>query len=247
GDAIAAAITQRTRAVLLNTPHNPSGRVYPLADVRRLSETLADAAARFGHRVYLVADEPYNRIVFDGRPFHSPAEVYADTITTYSYGKTLLAPGMRIGYLTVPPTMEDRSAFRERVLIAQLATGFSFPNALLQHAIEDLERLSIDIAALERRRDRMVGALEGMGYEPTTPEGTFYIMAKAPIEDDVAFALRLADEDIAVLPGTVVEVPGWFRISLTANDAMVEASLAGFERARAAAGAPPDDAVGSAV
>jgi len=245
--AIDAAITPRTRAVLLNTPHNPSGRVYPLADLEGLAGTLRAAAARIGRPIYLISDEPYNRIVFDGRTFHSPSEVYPDTIITYSYGKTLLAPGMRIGYLTTPPTMTDREALRNQVLIAQIASGFSFPNALLQHAIEDLERLSIDIAALERRRDRMVGALEGMGYEPTTPEGTFYIMAKAPIEDDVAFALRLADEDIAVLPGTVVEVPGWFRISLTANDAMVEASLAGFERARAAAGAALDDAVGSAV
>jgi len=231
--AIDAAITPRTRAVLLNTPHNPSGRVYPLADLEALAGTLRAASARLGRPIYLVSDEPYNRIIFDGRAFHSPSEVYPDTIITYSYGKTLLAPGMRIGYLTTPPTMTDREAVRNQVLISQIASGFSFPNALLQHAIEDIERLSIDIPALQRRRDRMVGALEGMGYEPTTPEGTFYIMAKAPIDDDVAFAELLAEENVAVLPGTVVEVPGWFRISLTANDAMVEASLPGFERARA--------------
>ena len=235
--AIEAAITPRTRAVLLNSPHNPSGRVYPLADLEALAGTLRVAATRIGRPIYLVSDEPYNRIIFDGRAFHSPSEVYPDTIITYSYGKTLLAPGMRIGYLTTPPTMADREALRERVFIAQIASGFSFPNALLQHAIEDIERLSIDIGALERRRNRMVGALEGMGYEPTTPEGTFYIMAKAPIDDDVAFAERLIEDHVAVLPGTVVEVPGWFRVSLTANDAMVEASLAGFERARARASA----------
>ena len=233
--AIDAAITPRTRAVLLNTPHNPSGRVYPLADLEALAGTMRAAATRIGRPIYLVSDEPYNRIIFDGRVFHSPSEVYPNTIITYSYGKTLLAPGMRIGYLTTPPTMTDRESFRERVFIAQIASGFSFPNALLQHAIEDIERLSIDIGALERRRNRMVGALDGMGYEPTTPEGTFYIMAKAPIDDDVAFAERLIEDNIAVLPGTVVEVPGWFRVSLTANDAMVEASLAGFERARARA------------
>jgi aspartate aminotransferase len=237
-EAIAAAITPRTRVVLLNSPNNPSGRVYPLADLQRLAETLADGAARIGHRVFLVSDEPYNRIVFDGRVFTSPAEVYADTITTYSYGKTLLAPGMRIGYLTVPPTMEDRPAFRDRVLLAQLATGFSFPNALLQHAIEDLERLSIDVAALERRRDRLVGALRGLGYETTLPEGTFYVLARSPIEDDVAFGEILAEEGVLVLPGSIVEVPGWLRISLTASDEMVEGSLAGFERARTRATGP---------
>jgi aspartate aminotransferase len=230
--AISAAMTSRTRAVLLNSPHNPSGRVYPPADVQRLTSALRAGAARIGHRVFIVSDEPYNRILFDGRQFHSPAEFYPDTIISYSYGKQLLAPGMRIGYLTVPPTMEDRPAFRERVLVAQLATGFSFPNALLQHAIEDLERLSIDVAALERRRDRLVGALRGMGYDTTLPEGTFYVLARSPINDDVAFAELLAEEHILTLPGSIVEVPGWFRISLTASDEMVESSLAGFERAR---------------
>ncbi len=236
-DAISAAITPRTRGVLFNSPNNPTGRVYPMAEIQELAGALVDGAARIGRRLFLVSDEPYNRILFDGRVYHSPAEVYPDTITTYSYGKTLLAPGMRIGYLTVPPTMDDRPAFRDRVLLAQLATGFSFPNALLQHAIEDLERLSIDVAALERRRDRLVDALRGLGYETTLPEGTFYVLARSPIEDDVAFGEILADEGVLVLPGSIVEVPGWLRISLTASDEMVEGSLAGFERARARAAA----------
>ena len=229
---IAAVITPRTRAVLLNSPHNPSGRVYPSHDLQDLAQALGEAATRIGRPIFLVSDEPYKRILFDGRAFDSPASVYPDTIITFSYGKTLLAPGMRIGYLTVPPRMSDREALRERVLLAQLAGGFLFPNALLQHAIEDLERLSIDIAALERRRDRLVGALRSLDYETTIPEGTFYVMARSPIDDDVAFGEMLAEEDVLVLPGTIVEVPGWFRISLTGSDEMVERSLAGFERAR---------------
>jgi aspartate aminotransferase len=234
--AIDAAITPRTRAVLLNSPHNPSGRIYPLADLERLAATLREASARIGRPVILVSDEPYNRILFDGRSFHSPSEVYPDTIITYSYGKTLLAPGMRIGYLTVPPTKPDRVELRQRVLLAQIATGFAFPNADLQHAIEDLERLSIDIGVMERRRDRMIAILDDVGYEHTTPEGTFYIMAKAPIPDDMAFAEILADEGAVVLPGAVVEVPGWFRISLTASDEMVDSSAGAFRRALERAG-----------
>jgi len=234
---ISAAITGRTRALILNSPHNPSGRVYPLGDLQALAGALEAASARIGRSIYLVSDEPYNRIVFDGRPFHSPAEVYPNTITTYSYGKTLLAPGMRIGYLTVPPTMPDREALRERIFLAQLATGFAFPNALLQHALDDLEKLSIDVDALERRRDRLVPALRGMGYETTMPEGTFYVMARSPIADDVAFGEALADEGVLVLPGTVVETPGWFRISLTASDEMVDRGLVGFARARERAAA----------
>jgi len=243
-EAISAAITARTRAVLVNTPHNPSGRIFPIEDLRRLGAALEDASVRHGRPIYLVSDEPYNRIVFDGRMFHSPAEVYSFTITTYSFGKTLLAPGQRIGYLTVPPTMPDREAFRERVLVAQLATGYAFPNALLQHAIEDLDKLSIDVAALQRRRDRLVPALRELGYETTFPEGTFYILARSPIDDDVAFAELLAEEGVLVLPGQIVEVPGWFRISLTATDEMVERGLGGFARARDRALATAGSAAG---
>lgn len=229
--ALEAAITPRTRAVLVNTPHNPTGRVYPESALQDLARVLDAASSRIGRRIFLVSDEPYNRLVFDGRRFHSPAEVYPDTITTYSYGKTLLAPGMRIGYVALPPTMADREPLREAIFIAQLASGYSFPNALLQHAIEDLERLSIDVIALERRRDRVVGGLRSIGYQTTNPEGTFYVMARAPVDDDRAFAARLADHGVLVLPGSVVEVPGWFRISLTASDEMVDRGLPGFAAA----------------
>jgi aspartate aminotransferase len=230
--AIEDAITPRTRAVLVNTPHNPSGRIFVSADLQALAETLRAASERIGHPIWLISDEPYNRIVFDGRTFHSPSQAYAHTIVTYSYGKTLLAPGMRIGYLTVPPTLPERAELRDRFLLAQVASGYSFPNADLQHAIEDLEELSVDVGVLERRRDRMGAILDGLGYEHTMPEGTFYILARSPIADDRRFAEILAEEGAVVLPGAVVEVPGWFRISLTASDAMVEASVAAFDRAR---------------
>jgi aspartate aminotransferase len=230
-DAIEAAVTSRTRIVLLNTPNNPSGRVYPIDALRGFADTLERASARHGRPIYLVSDEPYNRIVFDGREFHSPAEVYPNTVVTYSYGKTLLTPGMRLGYIAIPPTMPGRDAVRDRIFLAQIATGYAFPNADLQHAIEELETLSIDVGALERRRDRLVPALREIGYETTLPEGTFYVMAKAPIADDESFSRMLADNGVLVLPGSVVEVPGWFRISLTASDDMVERGLPGFAAA----------------
>jgi aspartate aminotransferase len=229
-DALEAAITPRTRAVLLNSPHNPSGRVYAPNDLRGLAALLTDASDRIGSPIYLISDEPYNRILFDGRSYHSPAEAYPYTVVTYSYGKTLLTPGMRIGYIAVPPTMPDRERLRDEFFVTQLET-FAFPNADLQHAIDDLEALSIDIAALERRRDRLVPALREMGYETTLPEGTFYVMARAPLADDQAFARILNRHKVLVLPGSIVELPGWFRISLTASDDMVERGLPGFAAA----------------
>jgi aspartate aminotransferase len=158
--------------------------------------------------------------------------VYPYTITTYSYGKTLLAPGMRIGYLTVPPTMPDRELFRQRVLLAQIAQGYAFPNALLQHALADLEKLSIDVPALQRRRDRLVPALRELGYETTFPEGTFYVMARARSTTTSRSRSCWPRRACSCCPGQIVEVPGWFRISLTATDEMVERGLAGFSRAR---------------
>ncbi len=228
---IEAAITPRTRLVIVNSPHNPSGRVVPLDDLRALAELLTQASERNGTPIYLVSDEPYRRIVFDGREFHSPAEVYPRTVVTYSYGKQLLAPGMRIGYLTWPPTMPDRERLRDDAFINQLASGYAFPNADLQHAIEDLEPMCVDLKALERKRGRLVGAMRGMGYEATWPEGTFYVMARSPIPDDQAFARMLNEHKVLVLPGTIVETPGWFRISLTASDEMIDRGIPGFAAA----------------
>jgi len=127
--------------------------------------------------------------------------------------------------------MPDREELRTALLVAQTALGWAFPNALMQHAVGDLEKASVDVGALQRRRDKIVGSLGEMGYEVVKPEGTFYVMVRSPISDDVEFVHRLADEDVFVLPGRMFELPGWFRISLTANDSMVERSLAGFERA----------------
>jgi aspartate aminotransferase len=234
-DRVVAAISPRTRAVLVNSPHNPSGRIYAPETLQALASALTDASERIGHPVWIISDEPYNRIVFDGRDAHSPAEVYPHTLITYSYGKTLLAPGQRIGFATVPPTLPERAEIRDELFIQQLASGFAFPNALLQHALADLERLSIDIGALQRRRDRLVPALRELGYDATMPEGTFYTMARSPMEDDVAFADILARHRVLVLPGAIVEVPGWFRISLTASDDMVEAAIPRFAAAMAEA------------
>lgn len=241
-DAIAAAITPRTRAIIVNSPHNPTGKIYPPETLQRLADLLSEASTRHGHPIYLLSDEAYIRIVFDGRVFHSATEFYPYTLLLYTYGKTLLTPGQRIGYIALPPTMPDRDQLRRALFGAQLVTGWAFPNALLQHALPDLERQSIDIAHLQRKRDRMVTALHDIGYETHAPEGTFYLVVRTPLADDLLFCDVLARHNIFVLPGSISELPGYFRISLTANDAMIEQALPGFaaalhETAASAAGA----------
>jgi aspartate aminotransferase len=232
---LAAAITPRTRAILLNTPHNPTGRILDATELDAIAAVLREASERYGRPIYLLSDEAYRMIALDGRRAASPAEHYDHTLVLYSYGKQLLAPGQRIGYLALSPRIpeDERAALREAVTVVQFVNSYSFPNAVLQRALPDIADLLIDLRALERRRDRLVPTLEAMGYEPTTPEGTFYLLARSPIEDDVAFVERLAAADVFVLPGTTINVPGWFRISLTGSDEMVEASIDRFRAARA--------------
>jgi aspartate aminotransferase len=227
-EAIAAAITPRTRVVILNTPHNPTGKIYPPGTLERLAMLLDEASARNGRTIYVLSDEPYARIVFDNRQPHSPAAYYPDTLVAYSYGKVLLTPGQRIGYLAVAPGATERQQLRDGLIPAQIAAGWAFPNALLQHAIADLERLSIDIGHLQRKRDRMVQGLRDIGYQVHVPQGTFYLTPRSPIADDARFTELLAEQDVFVLPGRTFEMPGFFRISLTANDEMIERSLSGF-------------------
>jgi aspartate aminotransferase len=230
-DAIEAAITERTRVVIVNSPNNPTGRIYPPELLARLADLLEAASARIGRRIYLVSDEAYNRIVFDGLRFHSPAEFYPHTLLAYSYGKTHLSPGQRVGYLALPPAMPHRDAMRPAITGLQVAMGWVYPNALLQHALPELEKFSIDVSQLQRRRDRLVDALGGMGYRVQPPEGSFYLYVPSPVPDDEAFTESLARRDVFVFPGVLFETPGFFRISLTANDDMVERSLPAFKEA----------------
>jgi aspartate aminotransferase len=228
---VEAAITARTRAIIVNSPHNPTGRIFTAAELEALGAVLARASARHGRPILVFSDESYNRILFDGRSFVSPAMSHPHTLVLYTYGKQLLAPGERIGYLAISPSIANRRELRSAVLFAQIVGGWQLPSATLQRAVPDLEGLSIDIPALQRRRDRMAEALTGLGYDVMIPDATFYMMVRSPIVDDSAFTSILARHDVFVGPGHIFEMPGYFRISLTANDDMVRRSIAGFAAA----------------
>jgi aspartate aminotransferase len=230
-DSIEAAITDKTRAIIINSPNNPTGKIYPRETLKRLADILTTASERNGRAIYLLSDEAYNRIVYDGLEFTTPASVYPNTFVLYTYGKTLLTPGQRLGYIALPPTMPERETIRQAIMVSQLVGGHAVPNALLQHALGDLERLSIDIEHLQYKRDWLVGELRDMGYDIHSPEGTFYLLPRSPIENDWQFAEILGEHNILCLPGTIVEMPGYFRLSLTANDEMIEQSLPNFKAA----------------
>lgn len=230
-EAIASAIGPRTKAVIVNTPNNPTGRIYPPATLTALTELLADASDRWGRQIWLISDEPYARLVFSDAQFHSPSAYYPYTLISYSYGKVLLTPGERIGWLALSPSVPDRESLRDAIEVSQIAAGWMFPNAVLQYAMDDLEWLSIDLPGLQAKRDRLAGELSAVGYDLRVPEGTFYLWVRSPDPDDVAFCQRLADRGVLVLPGSICEGPGFFRISLTGSNDMIDRALPAFRTA----------------
>lgn len=234
-EAIARVLNGRTRAIIVNSPQNPTGKIYPPEALRTLSEILTEAGKKYGRTIYLISDEAYRKILFDGRTYSSPMAFYAPSVVVYTYGKALLAPGQRIGYIALNPSIPDRESLRRTIPVLQMVNGWSFPNALLQLAIEDIEKISIDMSRLQARRDRLVSALRGMGYETNIPEGTFYILCRSPLPDEDAFTDMLADRGIFCISGALLDLPGFFRISATASDAMIDRALPGFAAAMAQA------------
>jgi aspartate aminotransferase len=226
-DAIDAAIGPRTRLVIVNTPHNPTGRIYQRPMLEALADRLERASTRTGRRIFLLSDEPYRRLRFDGRDFVSPAAVYPWTLIAYSYGKVLLTPGQRLGYLAISPLMPaaEREALQGAMFGAQMALGWCFPNAVMQYAVPQLERLSIDVGALARRRHALTEVLSRAGYAVLPPEGTFYLWVKWHSADPERQWHKLADQGVFVLPGSLMNTPDHFRISLTASDEMVARAL----------------------
>lgn len=226
-DAIARAITPRTRVVIVNSPSNPTGRVFPKETWDELAVVLESASRTHGRRIWLLSDEPYRRIRFDGIDFASPAASYPWSMIDYSYGKVLLAPGQRLGYLALSPLLprDERNELRAAFMPLQLAIGWGFPDALMQHSVPALESVTLDIAELTRKRDRLYGALTDAGYSLTRPEGTFYLWGSAPGGDSQAYCDALATRGIHLMPGTIFDRPEHFRISLTATMDMIERAL----------------------
>ncbi len=222
---IEAAMTGRTRAIIVNSPHNPSGKIYPPQTLGVLARLLTEAGKRIGRRIYLISDEAYSRIIFDGRTYTSPTAYYPHSFLVYTYAKVLLTPGQRIGYIALPPEMPDREEMRTALLGMQMINGWAFPNALLQHALGDIEAIGPDIAHLQSKRDRLVDGLNALGYQASRPEGTFYVLAQSPLADDQAFIAQLAEQKVFCIPGSAMGLPGFFRLSLTARMEMIDRAL----------------------
>jgi aspartate aminotransferase len=226
-DRIADAITPRTRAILLNTPNNPTGRVYPENILRDLNDLLA----RIPQPITVVSDEPYKALVFDGKRQPEVASLIAPSAVCYSWSKSQAVAGERIGYLALSPHLPDLAELRNACIFANRTLGFVNAPALWQWVMLEAGDTAIDISEYESRRNLLCDALRAIGYEVTRPEGTFYLFPKTPIPDDMAFVRRLAAEGVLAVPGIGFGRPGYMRLSLTIPQKQIQRSIRGFERA----------------
>jgi len=233
---IAAAITPRTRAILLNSPNNPSGVIYPASTFVEI-ETLLGTAAR---PIVLISDEPYKTLVFDDVvPPEIPPLVTRAVIAT-SWSKALAIPGERIGYLAFSPRMPEAAELFEACTFTGRVLGFVNAPALWQWVVAETGDQTIDVAPYREKRDLMYEGLTRIGYRCVKPQGAFYVFPSTPIPDDVAFVRMLAEEGVLTVPGSGFGAPGHIRISLTVERDTVVRALPGFERAfrRARTGQP---------
>ena len=222
-----AAITERTRAILVNSPNNPSGVIYPASTFVEIAAMLTRAA----RPIVLVSDEPYRALVFDGVPVPEVAPLVTRAIVATSWSKSLALPGERIGYLAFSPRMPEAAALFEACTFTSRVLGFVNAPALWQWVVAEVGDQVIDVAPYREKRDLMYEGLTRIGYRCVKPQGAFYVFPRTPIENDVAFVRLLAEEGVLTVPGSGFGMPGHIRISLTVERETIVRALPGFERA----------------
>ena len=231
-DAIAAAVGDKTCAVLINNPNNPTGAVYPEEQIKDLAGALEDIGRRRGRAVYLISDEPYSQVVYEGTKVPSIFKHYSQSILVTSFSKNLSLPGERIGYLAAHPDIDDKPQLMAGMTMANRILGFVNAPAFMQLTVAELLETTADVAQYARKRELICAVLEAAGFEFHKPMGAFYVFPKSPIADDVAFVRAAVEENLLLVPGTGFMGPGYFRIAYCCSDQTIERSLDAFKRVR---------------
>lgn len=231
-DAIELAMTPRTRAVIINSPNNPTGAVYSRAELEGLADILARASARNGRPVFLIADEPYRFLAFDGAEVPSVLPLYDHSLVVSSFSKNLSLAGERLGYIALSPRMENRGKLAAGLLLTNRILGFVNPPVVGQHIMAAALGAQVDASIYARRRDVMAEVLTEAGYDFQMPRGAFYFFPKAPGGDDVTFVSRLMEERILAVPGSGFGGPGHFRLTFCVDETIIRRAAEGFRRAR---------------
>lgn len=227
-EAIDAAITEKTKIVLINSPNNPTGKVYDAGAINALADVLRGKSRTLGEDIYLVSDEPYTDIVYDGVEVPSVLAAYENSIIATSYSKNLSLPGERIGYLAINPAMKGVETIIDAAILCNRILGFVNAPALMQRVIVNLQGAQVAVEDYKRKRDLLCAGLAALGYKFNKPAGAFYLFPQSPIDDDVLFVKSLLQEKIIVVPGSGFCGPGFFRISYCVEDKTIINSMAGF-------------------
>ncbi len=229
--AIEEAITERTKAIIINSPNNPTGQIYSQQDLISLGKLLEKAGNTYGTTIFIIADEPYRKIVFQGYEVPSIFQASTNSLVLSSYSKDLSLPGERIGYLSVHPEMEDKLALLDAMTLANRILGFVNAPAMMQRVVAELQDVTVDNTIYESRRDLFCDILDKAGYSFLHPKGALYLFPKSPIEDDVLFCSYLQEEKILAVPGRGFGAPGYFRLAFCTGESVIKGATEGFTRA----------------
>ena len=228
-DDLKNTVTSKTKALIINTPNNPTGVVYSEEDIKNIASVLKDKSREIGHTIFLISDEPYRELVYDSLKVPYLTKYYDNTIVCYSYSKSLSLPGERIGYLVIPDEVED---FEEMIVSAGTATrilGFVNAPSLMQLAISECLEEGVDIKIYENNRNKLTAILDKLGFSYIRPDGAFYLFMKTP-EDDKAFAEKAKKERLLLVPGSAFGCPGYVRIAYCVAPDVIDNSYKAFEK-----------------
>ncbi len=230
-DAMERAISAKTRAVIINSPNNPTGRIYDQAELEDLAALLTRKSDENGRPIFLVADEPYRFLAYDGATVPSLLPLYPYAILASSFSKNLSLPGERVGYLALSPRLQGREELMAGLILANRILGFVNPPVVGQHLMAAALGSQVDVSIYAARRKAMAETLTDAGYEFSMPAGAFYFFPKAPGGDDVAFVNRLLEERILAVPGSGFAGPGHFRLTFCVDEAIIRRAGPGLKRA----------------
>jgi aspartate aminotransferase len=229
-DAIESAINLRTRAIILNSPNNPSGSVYGEPVLHQIGELLKQKQHQFGNQIILISDEAYSRILFDGLKYQPVWKHYPESIVVTSHSKDLALPGERIGYIAINPECRDKAELVDGFIYCNRTLGFVNAPALMQRAVRNLQDVSVSALEYQKKRDYLYDNMTAIGYSMVKPKGAFYLFPKSLIEDDFAFVRALQQERVLTVPGQGFGTPGHFRIGYCVDDRTLEGALVGFRK-----------------
>ena len=227
-ESLEAAIGPRTRAVIITSPNNPTGVIYPESSIAAISAALKRAEEKYGSEIYLISDEPYRKLIYTDTPYPFIFEHHPRSIVATSHSKDLGLAGERIGYIAINPGDPGKTELADALNFSQRTLGFVNAPALMQRAVASIQRATVDIDIYRKKRDLLYGALTKIGYECVEPQGAFFVFPKSPIPDDVDFVSQLQKELVLVVPGVGFGTPGYFRASYCVDDWVIEGATDGF-------------------